>query len=286
MREQLREVVSQWYRDGRCDFSAAISLYPISVICALIGISRQDVTTFETWLEKLESAYAQDARALPELNRIIASIFDYLDGVLAPGGSRPASHGDLLQRLLDLTEEGGLTDEEMRCLLIVLLGAGYDTTKNQLTFILYLMTQHPEHWRRAAVDPGFVKPLIEESLRYMNPIGAMHRVTNVDITYRGIDIPADTFFSLSQMFRGAIRRSMRTRIASIPSEPIPSISPSARARIFVSVTSSRARCWKRRFRSWRARFSIPASTANRYSARPWGPGACRNLPLSFTPGKI
>lgn len=202
MRELLRETVGGWLPAGRCDFSQAISPYPIGLICELIGIPRADVPKFAGWLEKLESAYAQDARALPELNRIIGEIFAYIDGVLERRRRASEKPADLLQALLDATTEGGLSDEELRCLLTVLLGAGYDTTKNQLTFIVYLMTQHPEHWLRAARDKEFVKPLIEESLRYMSPIGAMHRVTNVEIEYRSVTIPPNTFFSLSQNVPG------------------------------------------------------------------------------------
>jgi cytochrome P450 len=202
MRELLRETMAVWLPSGRCDFSQAISPYPIGLICELIGVPRSDVPRFAGWLEKLESAYAQDARALPELNRIIGEIFGYIDGVL--DGRRRASDKpqDLLQALLEATDEGGLSDEELRCLLTVLLGAGFDTTKNQITSVVYLMTRHPEHWVRAAHEKEFVKPLIEEALRYMSPIGAMHRVTNVEIEYRGVTIPANTFMSLSQNVPG------------------------------------------------------------------------------------
>jgi cytochrome P450 len=202
MRGLLRETIGHWIPDRKCDFSEAISGYPIGLICELIGISRDDVPRFAGWLGKLESAYAQDARALPELNRIIGEIFAYLDGVLEARRRTAEKPADLLQALLEATTEGGLTDEELRCLLTVLLGAGYDTTKNQLTFIVYLMTLHPHLWVRAAEDPSFTKPLIEESLRYMSPIGAMHRVTNVEIQYRGVVIPANTFLSLSQNVPG------------------------------------------------------------------------------------
>lgn len=202
MRARIAENVRSWAPAGSCDFSQAITDYPIGVICHLIGVPREDVPLFAEWLDRLESAYAQDPRALPGLNETVEGMFGYIDGILEARRASSASHEDLLQTLLDLTIEGGLTDEEMRCMLTVLLGAGFDTTKNQLTFIMYLMTQHPEHWVRAANDPDFVKPLIEESLRYMSPIGAMHRVTNVDLEYRDILIPADTFMSLSQNVPG------------------------------------------------------------------------------------
>ena len=279
MRELLRETVGGWLPAGRCDFSQAISPYPIGLICELIGIPRADVPKFAGWLEKLESAYAQDARALPELNRIIGEIFAYIDGVLERRRRASEKPADLLQALLDATTEGGLSDEELRCLLTVLLGAGYDTTKNQLTFIVYLMTQHPEHWLRAARDKEFVKPLIEESLRYMSPIGAMHRVTNVEIEYRSVTIPPNTFFSLSQNVPGRIRPSTMTRIVSTRRESVRHILHSGRVSIPAWGTSSHARCSKRRSRCWRTPYSSRGSRGRPRSARRWEPGGsppCRS----------
>jgi len=202
MRDGLRATIEPWLSRGECDFAAAISRYPVCIICEMVGIPREDVQVFEDWLDKLEASYAQDAAALPELDRVIGAMFGYIDGILATRRGSNTKPADLLQTMLDLTEEGGLTDEEVRCMLVVLLGAGYDTTKNQLTSILYLMTQHPHYWVRAANQTDFPKKLIEESLRYMSPIGAMHRVTNTDIIYRDVVIPANTFISLSQNAAG------------------------------------------------------------------------------------
>lgn len=197
MRQIARETIAKWMAAGECDFGEAIGPYSISVVCDLIGIRKEDVPKFAGWLDKLEASYAQDARALPAIDHAISEIFGYIDTVLAERRSSDEKRDDLLQKLMDLTIEGGLTDEELRCLLTVLMGAGYDTTKNQLTFIMYIMTQHPEHWERVAADPSYAKPLIEESLRYMTPIGAMHRVTKQQIEYRGVIIPQDTFISLA-----------------------------------------------------------------------------------------
>jgi cytochrome P450 len=202
MRERIREIVAEWLPSGQCDFTQVIKDYPIGVICELIGIARKDIPIFEKWLDKLESAYAQDNRALPELNHTIEGIFGYLENVLATRRSMDEKPNDLLQALLNITEEGGLTDEEILCMLTFLMGAGFDTTKNQIAFIIYLMTQHPHYWKRAAEEPEYCNKIIEESLRYMSPVGAMHRITNEEIEYRGITLPPNTWLSLSQNVPG------------------------------------------------------------------------------------
>ena len=203
MRETIRSVIEPIVPRGECDFAAVIERYPISVICRMIGIEPSDIDTFKEWVDGLEAAYSQDPSVLPHLNEIIGNMFAYVDDLVERRQAAAEKHADLLQTLLDLAETGeALTAEELRCLLILLLGAGFDTTKNQLVLLMYLSTRHPSYWERAATEPEFVKPLIEESLRFLNPIGATHRVTNVDVEYRGVMIPANTFLSTTQAVPG------------------------------------------------------------------------------------
>lgn len=203
MRSMIHNVVAAVIDKGECDFVQLATGYPITVMCKLIGIPAQDVERFQGWIDGLDAAFGQDASVLPRLDDIIGKMFDYVDGVFVERRAAAEKPDDLLQTLLDLAADGeGLNDEELRCLLILLLGAGFDTTRNQMVLIMYLMTQQPEYWRRLAQDPTFVKPLIEESIRFYNPIGTTHRVTNVDIEYRGVTVPANSFISIPQAAPG------------------------------------------------------------------------------------
>lgn len=203
MRTTLRRVIRPFVARGECDFVEAITKYPITVVCQQIGVPVEDVDQFQEWVDGLEAAAAQDPGCVEILNHSIGSMFGYVEGLVArrkASGERPA---DLLQSLLDAREAGdALTEEELYCMLILLLGGGFDTTRNQIALLVYVMTQHPQYWKRAAEDPAFVKPLIEESLRYLNTIGSNHRVTNVDFEYRGVTIPENTFISLCQFVPG------------------------------------------------------------------------------------
>lgn len=203
MRATLRDVIRPYVAQGECDFVEAVTMYPISVVCRSIGVPTQDIPQFRTWVDGLEAAAAQDPSCVEILNHSIGSMFGYVEGLVARRRASPEKRQDLLQTLMDLSESGDvLTEEELYCLMILLLGGGFDTTRNQITLLMSLMVQYPHHWKRAATDPAFVKPLIEEALRYLNPIGSNHRVTNVDIEYRGITIPKDTLISLCQFVPG------------------------------------------------------------------------------------
>lgn len=203
MREVFNEVLDGLGDAESCDINTVASQYPITVMCVLLGIARSDTAKFVRWLDVMEAAFGQDARVLPRLNESIEGMLGYVQ-TLIDERRKPGDHpDDVLQNLVDLAHEGqSLSDEELRNLLIILLGAGFDTTKNQLNLIMRIFIERPDVWQRVAENSDAAKPVIEESLRYMNPIGSLHRVTNVDITYRDVLIPANSFLSMPIIYNG------------------------------------------------------------------------------------
>jgi cytochrome P450 len=203
MRKVFEETLDALGDADTCDINDVSSMYPITVMCSIIGVAREDIPKFVHWLDGLEAAVGQDVRVLPMLNESLAGMLDYATG-LVEERRRPGSHpDDLLQSLVNLAhEEDRLTDEELRLLLVLLLGAGFDTSKNQLNLIMKLFVDHPEEWRKVVADPLRAKVVIEEALRFLNPLGGLHRVTNEDIVYRDVLIPANTFLTFPVTYAG------------------------------------------------------------------------------------
>src|SRR5206468_4236168 len=75
----------------------------------------------------------------------------------------------LLDQLIAANTSGALTDDELRQMLILLFAAGFDTTKNTLTLLLYAMVNNPEVWVRCAQDRAYCDKVVEESLRFASP---------------------------------------------------------------------------------------------------------------------
>jgi cytochrome P450 len=203
MRATLNRILDDVVPKGACEFTEVSAKYPIAVMCRLIGVPVEDIAMFAEWLEPQESAFGQDPAALPRLNAALSHLLDYVERLVADR-KRPGTHPeDLLQSLVELTDQGDrLTNEELVLLVALLLGAGYDTTKNQLNLLMKLLADRPDEWERLTIDANRVKPVIEESLRYLNVIGCLHRVTNVEIVYRDVKIPANSFFSIPITFHG------------------------------------------------------------------------------------
>jgi cytochrome P450 len=66
--------------------------------------------------------------------------------------------------------------------------------------------ENPDEWRQVEADPGLVRPLIEEALRYDAPIQGFFRNTLADVEVAGSTIPAN---SKVMMLYGSANRDER-----------------------------------------------------------------------------
>jgi cytochrome P450 len=137
--------------------------------------------------------------------------------------SAPAPPDDLLQMLLDVRyEDTGLpmTDEQVLDEALILLIAGHETSANALTWLLYLLGQHPAEAEAIRAEtaavleargPGQAQAAfgfeelprlgralyaVQEAMRLYPPAWMVDRVSLADDEYQGLRIPKGTLFSL------------------------------------------------------------------------------------------
>jgi cytochrome P450 len=97
----------------------------------------------------------------------------------------------LLQALITAEDDGKLSSKEVRELLFLLFGAGYDTSKNQLTLAMWMLLDRPELWERCASDRQFCVLAVEEAFRLASPSN-VPRIVLEDVEYDGVLFPAGT----------------------------------------------------------------------------------------------
>ena len=203
MNETINRIIDSLNGAAECDFTKVAARYPITVICDILGVSTDDIDRFEEWVIVLSDAFSLNEETVAKVNWALAHLFDYVEELVDARRNQNEKKDDLLQTLVDLATDGeSLSDEELRVLLINLISAGYDTTKNQLILMMKVLLDHPEEWSKVADDPGRVQKVVDESLRFYNPVSATFRVTNVDIDYRGTLIPKDTMLMLPLTYAG------------------------------------------------------------------------------------
>jgi cytochrome P450 len=204
MRSVLKEVIDQVAPRGACDFVTDLcDPYPIRVICQLIGVGEEDVPTFHGWAESMSHIYDMKPETLPEIDAAVAGMFEYVGGIIAERRSARNPPDDLVQSLIDAEAEGDrLTFDELRTWLVLMLVAGFDNTKNQLTFGMLAFLEHPEEWQRLAADPALVPGAVEEIMRWIPAVGAAPRIATEDFDYDGLTIPTGTLLLVSPAAAG------------------------------------------------------------------------------------
>ncbi|MGW7406187.1 cytochrome P450 [Streptomyces sp. NPDC054833] len=168
--------------------------FPVTVICHLLGVPREDEPTFRLWVNDIINSIDYDPRTDPKEkldNGVQArkALRQYLGGLLEQRHGRPGD--DLLTRLAnDDGPDGRMTDEEIISTANLLLIAGHETTVNLITNGMLTLLRHPEVLQRLRDEPDLVVPLVEELLRYEPPVHIIPwRAAYSDITVADTVIP-------------------------------------------------------------------------------------------------
>jgi cytochrome P450 len=203
MRLVISRVLDEWTPKGRFDFEEFASFFPITVMCSLLGASPSIVPGLRSSLEALGLSFNMIPNFLPQLEKACEVMEEALANLVADrrAGRRLNAEPDLLDPLLAARDSGGISEGELQSLLIFLFVAGYDTSKNVLTFIMHDLLQRSEIYERCAVDLAYCRKVVEESMRYRSP-GTSARLTNVDLVYRDVTIPKDTMLFLPNGIAG------------------------------------------------------------------------------------
>ncbi len=200
MREIMTSLLEERAREGRIDFEEFASYYPVSVMARMIGAPLDAIPRLRKSMETMGLAFSMDPTRLPALNESVQHMDDFVQGLVRERRENPRSGGepDLLDLLIEAGAEGGISDRQLADLLIFLFVAGYDTSKNVLTYMMHLMIDNPEIYELCAGDLEYCRKVVEETLRIFNPSSSF-RFTSEDIVYRDVLIPKDTmlFFNLN-----------------------------------------------------------------------------------------
>ncbi|MFF9408174.1 cytochrome P450 [Streptomyces anandii] len=168
--------------------------FPVTVICRLLGVPREDEPTFRQWvnaiIESIDYNPETDPKEKLENGRqATKDLREYLGGLVEQRHGRPDD--DLLSRMAnDDGPDGRMADDEIVATANLLLIAGHETTVNLITNGMLTLLRHPEVLQRLRDEPGLVVPLVEELLRYEPPVHIIPwRAAYSDVTVAGTPIP-------------------------------------------------------------------------------------------------
>jgi len=191
--EVITELIDRHSATGRCDVVADIARpYPVPIICALVGVPREDWHLFSHWAEDISKAFGMNvAEDEPAILRAWDQLETYIENLV--GARRQFLTDDLISELIR-TEDGGdrLSHGELVNLVAILLNAGTDTTRNQLAAAVGVLVDHPDQWALLAEHPELAPQAVEELIRHTPIVFAALRVAIEDVELCGVLIPAGT----------------------------------------------------------------------------------------------
>lgn len=191
MRPHIREIVDELLGAvegaGRMDVIADFAYpLPVIVICEMLGVPTEDRETFKGWSRDL--ARTLDPAVSPELieqTREAALAFqEYFTALIAERRARPRD--DLISALIAAEEQGDrLSEEELLATLLLLFGAGHETTMNLIGNGTLALLRHPDQLERLRGEPALAVSAVEELLRYDGPVQLAGRIAGEDVEIRG-----------------------------------------------------------------------------------------------------
>ncbi len=189
----ITELVEPLTSVGHCDLVADVTRrYPTPIICALLGAPAQDWQLFSDWTEAIKKLF--ETNVVNDTPAILAAwnqLDAYLEALIER--RRTSLSDDLISDLIRAEDDGDrLTHEELIMLCGTLLGAGTDTTRNQLAAAVQVLAAHPAQWDLLSRHPELAPDAVHELMRYAPIIFGAIRQAAGDVELAGVRIPAGT----------------------------------------------------------------------------------------------
>ena len=174
---------------------------PTAVVGTLIGIPEQD------WdmLHDPTSAVMQVVEVGVGPNKLVHAdqaalqLNAYFEDLIERRRREPRQ--DIISDMVataDADPENGLTASELLRMVVLLFGAGVDTTVGLLSNGMIAFLDHPEQARLLNADPTMAKAAVEEVLRYDTPTHVIVRVAGQGAEAGGVQVrPDHTVFAIT-----------------------------------------------------------------------------------------
>lgn len=221
--EQLRPYVQQTVDELLADAQAKGEMdiihdlaypLPVMVIAELLGLPASDRARFKQWSDDLFAILGtvrhKSQHLLERAAQSLAEMTDYVKSLSQKRRAEPQD--DLLSALLLETDDDSspnphlpdidsphasgesireqtafstLTEEELVANINILLSTGHETTTHLIGNGLLALMQNPDQKQKLLERPGLLPSVIEETMRYDNPVQITYRSALADADIHG-----------------------------------------------------------------------------------------------------
>jgi cytochrome P450 len=196
--ELAKELIDGYAGSGRCEFvSQFAEPYAARVLCKLVGMDEGHWDDLARWSTDMGLAFGITIREdLERIEAALTNLYAVSDELIAQRRIDPGD--DVVSSLVQAhdTQDGRLSDTELRAMVSLIIFGGMDTTKNQLGLAMQLFVDHPDQCALLAERPELGANAVEELIRWNPTVMWATRRSTEDLEFRGLAIPEGTTIHL------------------------------------------------------------------------------------------
>lgn len=230
MREIVTECIDRIAVLGACDFVPTLAVpLPMLVIAELLGVRTEDRDRFRVWSDAIAAQDGQPDDSVPvaAAQQALREYAAYLLAIIDDRRRHPRD--DLISVLTHASDEGRLSadftqmaNDELLGLLMLLLVAGNETTRNSLSWGVIAFSQYRAEYDKLRARPELLSSAIEEILRWSSPVINFRRTATRDTELGGQRIREGDqvviFYSSANRDEDVFADADRFRIERSPNE--------------------------------------------------------------------
>ena len=202
------EALDEMAKVAECDFATAFSVpLPIRLIAKMLGIRDEDRDRFHQWSDDLIAAdgnhdkpeiMARSAKAFLEYSKYVTEIIeerrknpeDDLISILVGAKDSGLLNREFVnasnREIEELDEDYlAMANDELIMLLVVLMVAGNETTRNGISGGMQLLIENPGERQKLIDDPSLIPVAVEEMVRLVSPVRTFRRTLTQDYLWNG-----------------------------------------------------------------------------------------------------
>lgn len=167
---------------------------PVRVICDLLDVDDERHADFARWGEILGSTIdgVRNLRQIRAVDQAAREMTAYFTELVERRRADPGE--DVVSGLVAHDEEFSARD--LVATAGLLLGAGFETTRNLIGNGMLALLRHPEQFQLLREEPERAGNAVEEILRYDSPVQQTARVPLADAELGGVRVPRGRLFGI------------------------------------------------------------------------------------------
>ncbi|MFB9624304.1 cytochrome P450 [Nonomuraea helvata] len=226
IRAQVEQLTEDLASAEACEFVEDFgSRLPLAVMCRLLGVPPEDYDVFGTWTRDIGLVFslAAGGDVVTRVEAAVRGLNDYADFLIEEKSARPTD--DLSSALVAAyqADDGRVSKDELRNLLVTLVFGAQDNTRYQLANAIVAFSEHPDQWTLLGQRPELAAQAVEEVMRWLPSAGSIYRFAAEDFDYEGLHIARGTFLimcvSIAQRDPRAHKNADRFDITAVREKP-------------------------------------------------------------------